>query len=403
MFIVCPKCFFKRTVDAKQIPAAATMATCPRCEEKFRFRDPETGDYIENICLEFQDELSIKPQPHPKTELEIKENTQEESTSIVVVQAESLVEQEPAKASTLPEHEPIADEILGEALDKNKEIKTPEDKLSAQNISENNHQVSHDINQKDKSIEFQNIIEDTSDENPLREEEVVKPNIESDENPFFDKSLEENNSEKKHKRERFQMISDDVPWEHPERYGIFGSLFQTIARVMFRAPEFFNTIHSQSSALRPALFYALLGLFQALCLQIWLSTLEAQLLEVAPQMQESMSALSTPLAIMLSPFQAIFQLILYSAFLYLAVRITNPDRADFNLILRVVAYAYAPTILSIVPYVGPMVGLIWFVVNIVIGIRYALRLTWQKTFLALSPIFVLLVFIMSNVMSMFTL
>ena len=194
------------------------------------------------------------------------------------------------------------------------------------------------------------------------------------------------------------MVTDDVPWEHAERYGIFGSMFQTLARVMFRAPEFFSTIHSQSSTLRPTTFYALLGLFQTLCLQIWLSTFDNIDL-LGPGVQESVASFSAPMTIIMSPFISVFQLLLFTAFLYLAIRITNPEQADYNLLLRVIAYAYAPTILSIVPYIGPLIGLIWFVVNIFVGVKYALRLTWQRTILALSPIFLLWLFIIISSLS----
>lgn len=420
MFIVCPKCFFKRTVDSKQIPAAATMATCPRCENKFRFRDPETGAFIKDTCLEFEETTIV---PH----------------------------------NTDQEHEPIADEIMGDALTQNADISPNTSEDNPEDISEdtsknsthkqsqtvdlpkpsqgmqeskNVHKVTDmqeartqaektDYSQSTENSEILNKsqtkpfqadsnasqkIQDTSDEKPLLEDEVARPKEQDSANPLLDSNQQNNDLEKNKKSkksERYQMVSDDVPWEHPERYGIFGSLFQTIARVMFRAPEFFSTIHSQSSALRPALFYALLGLFQTLCLQMWISTLEQQILEVAPVLQESFAAMNTPLAIILSPFQAVFQLVLYSAFLYLAVRITDPNKADFNLILRVVAYAYAPTVLSIVPSIGPMIGLVWFVFNIVVGLRYALRLTWQKTFLALAPIFVLLAFLTVSMMSAF--
>lgn len=43
MLISCPECGFSRTIDETKVPATAQVATCPRCEAKFRFRNLE-GD-----------------------------------------------------------------------------------------------------------------------------------------------------------------------------------------------------------------------------------------------------------------------------------------------------------------------------------------------------------------------
>lgn len=39
MNITCPKCGFGRTVNAAKLPPKAVMATCPKCEHRFKFRE----------------------------------------------------------------------------------------------------------------------------------------------------------------------------------------------------------------------------------------------------------------------------------------------------------------------------------------------------------------------------
>ena len=41
MIIRCPHCAFSRTVEDDKIPSSAQTATCPKCRNKFRFRDPD--------------------------------------------------------------------------------------------------------------------------------------------------------------------------------------------------------------------------------------------------------------------------------------------------------------------------------------------------------------------------
>lgn len=329
MLISCPECHFKRYVDENQIPESATLATCPKCQNKFRFRDPETGEFIPEICLEREQENTPADTEHPAA---APENTQTETSA-----------------------------------------------ENAAQPTENN----------------------TEDPIPLAEEDISKKNTDG-QNPLQEPAYQSYEKAEKKRSEQYVMMTDDVPWEHPERYGILGSLLQTISRVMFRGKDFFSTIHSRVSSLRPASFYALIGLFQAV-VAYFLSPNVVELIKTAdidPQKQALMENLiagqSFPMLVITTPFIMILQLLIYSAFIYLAIRITNPEKADFPLTLRIIAYASAPMILSIVPYIGGVIGLVWFIYNIFIGVKYALRLTWQRTFLALAPIFILWLFIAFN-------
>lgn len=338
MLISCPKCHFKRHVDEKQIPESATLATCPKCQNKFRFRDPETGDFIAEICLETEQEKA-KP----------KETAAQEINA-----------------------EPVSPE-LSEKAEQNEAADEKDEKTAAE--------------------------KETPAEDPIPlNEDNLNPKNKNEENPLHEPM--QGYAEKQ--AERYVMMTDDVPWEHPERHGFFRSFFRTIARVMLSGKEFFSTIHSQASSLRPASFYAIIGLVQALVGYLSSPSMVDFIknANIDPQkqilMENLMSGQSLTMLIITTPFIMILQLLVYTAFVYLAIRITNPEKADFPLTLRIIAYASAPMILCIVPYLGGFIGLVWFIYNIFIGVKYALRLSWQRTFLALAPIFILWFFIAFN-------
>lgn len=342
MLISCPKCHFKRHVDEKQIPESATLATCPKCQNKFRFRDPETGEFIADICLEIEQE---KAEPKETAEPEAKaEAVSPEMPENNAEQPESNQTAEENDEKTVAEKEPLAEDPVP---------------LNEENLN----------------------LKNKNEENPLHE-------------PL------QGYAEKQ--AERYVMMTDDVPWEHPERHGFFRSFFRTIARVMLSGKEFFSTIHSQASSLRPASFYAIIGLVQALVGYLSSPSMVdfIKSANIDPQkqilMENLMSGQSLTMLIITTPFIMILQLLVYTAFVYLAIRITNPEKADFPLTLRIIAYASAPMILCIVPYLGGFIGLVWFIYNIFIGVKYALRLSWQRTFLALAPIFILWFFIAFN-------
>ncbi len=335
MLISCPKCHFKRHVDEKQIPESATLATCPKCQNKFRFRDPETGDFIAEICLE--------------------------------------TEQEKAKPKETAAQEISAEPVSPELPENAEQNKTADEKTA--------------------------VEQETPAEDPIPlNEDNLSPKNKNEENPLHEPM--QDYAEKQ--AERYVMMTDDVPWEHPERHGFFRSFFRTIARVMLSGKEFFSTIHSQASSLRPASFYAIIGLVQALVGYLSSPSMVDFIknANIDPQkqilMENLMSGQSLTMLIITTPFIMILQLLVYTAFVYLAIRITNPEKADFPLTLRIIAYASAPMILCIVPYLGGFIGLVWFIYNIFIGVKYALRLSWQRTFLALAPIFILWFFIAFN-------
>lgn len=107
-----------------------------------------------------------------------------------------------------------------------------------------------------------------------------------------------------------------------------------------------------------------------------------------------MQGLSTPLILVMTPFIMLIQLFLFAAFYHLMIRLAQPDKADFNTVVRVIAYSAAPLVVCVVPLVGNAVGSVWFLASTFVGCKYALNLTWPKTALALVPLFLLALAVM---------
>lgn len=312
--VICPKCTFERHIPTSKVPESASMATCPKCEHKFRIRDAETGDFLPNIVLG---------------------------------------EDVPSFAS--PE-KPVQDPPL--------QAYTMEDSLS-QNA---------DKVQKENTDD-----EDRNDDDKNKESENLK------------KSIDDMISVAYQDSDKMPMGTDDVPWEHPERYGIFGSFFHTVKRTMLNPREFFTHMHNPTSLLRPASFYILIGLFQAFMLRLFSiqKLKEIQETALSPETQQlaqqAVEIWNIPFFLVSAIAAVVLQLLIFTAFIYLMVRLVHPDRSEFHTTFRIVAYSASPFLLSIIPF-GNMVGMIWFIVNLFIGVKYALHLTWEKTFLSLIPL-----------------
>lgn len=185
----------------------------------------------------------------------------------------------------------------------------------------------------------------------------------------------------------------DVPWEEPKRYNLFMALYQTILRVMFNAPRFFAALPATNGKLtRPLVFYLILGMFQTLVERMWyLMSIQASGPSITdPKLQEVLGdvaqSMSLPLTILLTPGILAIQLCFFASVFYLMLRLVQPENVQFRTVFRVIAYSAAPTVVCIVPLVGPLVGSIWFGVCCFIGCKYSMRLPWSRTGLALGPL-----------------
>lgn len=188
----------------------------------------------------------------------------------------------------------------------------------------------------------------------------------------------------------------NVPWEEPARYNPLMALYQTILRVMFNAPRFFAALPASNGKLtRPLVFYLILGLFQTFVERMWyLMSLEAAGPSITdPKLQEMLGdvaqSMSVPLTILMSPVMLAVQLCFFASVFYLMLRLVQPENVQFRTVFRVIAYSAAPTVVCIVPLIGPFVGSIWFGVCCFIGCKHAMRLPWSRTGLALGPLYLI--------------
>lgn len=186
-----------------------------------------------------------------------------------------------------------------------------------------------------------------------------------------------------------------VPWEHPEIFGFFGSFYHTLLRVLFRAPDFFRGMGRGVPIGKAVMFFVLMRFLEAAALRFWSQDILRQVTESSPSPEaialanQLMHDMSTPMFLLATPFTAVFQLFFLAALYSLMIRLAQPDRADFGVVARVLAYSAAPCVFSLVPFAGSVVASVWCVVVSFVGCKYALGLSWGKTALALAPLFIL--------------
>ncbi len=347
MLIRCPECSFERQIDEKTIPANAVLATCPRCKCRFRFRNADgTPVVAENAAPETpasETPVSGTPSPAPvQTPPAASSEAEGDDPLPPGAVIPHLPEMEDSPSAREPERQ----------VDRPAEAPAPADRKRPVASGEETEQKGGSLLQ------------------------------------VFRKA-----SHKLSGQESFEN-EVGVPWEQPRRYNPLMGLYQTILQVMFNAPRFFAGLPASFEGLaRPLAFYVIVGLFHTLVDRMWyLSSLEAAAPTISdPKVQELIGdvaqSFSLPMTIILTPGILAIQLFFFSSIFYLMLRLVQPDHAQFRTIFRVIAYSAAPTIVCIIPVVGSLVGSVWFAMCCFVGCKYAMRLPWSRTALALGPLY----------------
>ena len=204
--------------------------------------------------------------------------------------------------------------------------------------------------------------------------------------------------------------SDEVetlsnPWEYPYE-GYPAAFYQTAVRVLFAAPRFFAGLVPQKQLGRALAFYLLVGLIQIFAEQFWLAVFAKVLApraESDPYFAQLLPLLSRdislPLVVLARTVLISLELFVAAMLYHIMFRMVVPAKANFSLVFQVIAYAAAPALLGIIPLLGSLAGFIWSIACGVVGCRYALRISWMQTLLALGPLYfiIFLVFLQVGV------
>ncbi|GHU96675.1 hypothetical protein AGMMS49974_11490 [Deltaproteobacteria bacterium] len=201
--------------------------------------------------------------------------------------------------------------------------------------------------------------------------------------------------------------ADDNPWETaPRENGWLTAFYQTVMRIMFASPRFFNALRPEEKSMRALVFYLIICVLQIVVERFWGDLLlkfmtpgttadpqlEKLLTMLAPQ-----ASLSTTLLIRTGVL--VLQLYFFTSLIHLAYHFLAPDKANFSLVFQVIAYSAAPSLLCIVPLLGSLAGLVWCIACVTTGCRSALRLTWGQTLTGFAPAILVSLFLLMQFLS----
>ena len=184
-----------------------------------------------------------------------------------------------------------------------------------------------------------------------------------------------------------------LPWEHRQELGLVKAYFDTVVMVLTKPAEAFALMKTEGDMMGPMLFALIGG-----CAGIIVSVLVQLALHSIGFMADRQNAMFGMVVvglwsigyIILSPVIVIVFLFIGSGILHLCLMIVGGAKKSFETTFRVVCFSSGSTyLLSMIPFCGGMIAMVWNIVVEIIGLARAHETDTGKAAMAvLLPIIV---------------
>jgi hypothetical protein len=183
------------------------------------------------------------------------------------------------------------------------------------------------------------------------------------------------------------------PWEERERYGLLNALYQTAKEVLLSPSHFFQRLPTRLGLVQPLLFGVAMTFLSSFFDFMW--SLTGGSLQRLVDRGDVSDLVRAPVVLgaiwALSPLVAVVQIMVRAAIFHLGLMLTGGNRLGFEATFRVVAYGRAASIISILPFCGGLVGLIWEIAVTIIGLARIHGVEeWRPILAVLLPVILML-------------
>jgi hypothetical protein len=183
-------------------------------------------------------------------------------------------------------------------------------------------------------------------------------------------------------------------WEHTDQYGFFGALIKTIGEVLFHPENTFRNLKTGGGIGAPFLFGWLL---QSICQLIALSQARSIILKqldwylprsfhgnLPPDFDIYPWFDFFPAMIVIIPIGVAIWLFIMTGILHICLMIVGGANKDIDVTFRVAAYSQGATApWNIIPFVGNLVGSVWQLICVIIGLKESHQTSIGKVILAI--------------------
>jgi len=182
------------------------------------------------------------------------------------------------------------------------------------------------------------------------------------------------------------------PWEERHRFGLLNALVLTIRLVLLSPARLFSRMPVGLGILQPLLFAVLLALVGAMF--DWMWTLSAGNLPgfLHPDATRVVRGPFGGIQFLLSPIFVVALVFIRAGVFHAILVLLGGNRLGFEATFRVVAYSRATRLLSVIPFCGGFLGLVWELAVTIIGLaRIHDCKEWQAVVAVVVPVLFALV------------
>ena len=176
-----------------------------------------------------------------------------------------------------------------------------------------------------------------------------------------------------------------IPWERRSQLGLWTSIKRTLGSVMFSPKAAFSTMPVRGGLREPLAFGLLVGSLSIMFAFFW-DFLMASRGFVKPG-GVSPTVLSSPLLLLslifLAPLLVTIWLYVSSLITHLFLLLVRGGPNRFEATFRVVAYSEATWVWGTIPFIGAPIGLVWWIIVLIIGLKEAHKISYGKIAVAL--------------------
>ena len=389
MQIICPECRFTREVDESKIPARSQVATCPKCQTKFKFRDlPEEDFLLEEPETAETPEPAARPEPEPAARRTADPRIKTRTPPVIGSGLRSSAASRPEQAEQ-PEDKAFPglpeEEDNGDGLWQRLHTMTPPEKTRASG------DAPYDEPEDDSYGESENAsYDDHYDHADDRQHDAYQdqqpvPGWTGEFNEDFPDPMQGDFSDEDEDQEAPMQVPP--PFEQLDRYGFFHGLFLTLKLVLLSPRLFFSVMPVGNGLSKPLTFAILVSMIQTVVQYAWGVAGLTPGMDVTVQGLQAVpyDATNGLFELLLTPAIVALSLFAISGFYHLILSVLKSSNQGFEGSFRAVAYAYAPMMTGIIPMFTAnfmagwmLLNAVWGLVLTAIGLKYIHKTSYVK-------------------------
>jgi predicted Zn finger-like uncharacterized protein len=196
------------------------------------------------------------------------------------------------------------------------------------------------------------------------------------------------------------------PWENRALLGVWRSIFATLKAVLFSPETFFNSSGIRTGIREPFAFGLLMGSASTMFGLFWkFLVVSGGLMAMdLPFFGHSTAWFVFLILLVFVPVFVTVSMFVFASTLHLMLLLVRGGGNGFGASFRVIAYAQAAQIWTVIPFLGMWIGFVWQFIVQVIGLREIHRTSYSRVIAAfLIPViifFLLLAAILISLLAM---